>query len=207
MTQKYNFILILVLFISMLVSCSKEDKTEFLIEDKLATMSAKEMILDMLLRNGNDTVQLARIFECSPSSLKRIISGVTQATPQAENQFKKVLKQALITNNKSFKDLDPYYKSDWKLFTEQHWGKAIILSISSLIIIFLQIIVLDEMKSKHRFYNYLIYILSIIVILTVIVMFIGYILIRIYMLLKGFSSEPILIDNFQNTIDPIWETL
>jgi hypothetical protein len=74
MTRKLNLYLFATFFFLILISCSKDNDTESLIEDKLDSMSGKEMLRELLIKNDNDVNQLARIFECSPSSLKRILN-------------------------------------------------------------------------------------------------------------------------------------
>ena len=106
MTRKLNYCLYTFFFLLILASCSKDNGTESLIEDKLETMSGKEMLRELLIKNDNDIDQLARIFECSPSSLKRIVEGETFATPEAEKQFKNILNQTLISKEKSLDELD-----------------------------------------------------------------------------------------------------
>jgi hypothetical protein len=70
----------------IITSCTKDTGTDSLIEDKLETMSGKEILRELLIKNDNDVNQLARIFECSPSSLKRIVDGETFT--QKLKQFK-----------------------------------------------------------------------------------------------------------------------
>lgn len=202
MTRKLNFYLLTTLFF-ILTSCSKDNDTQSLIEYKLERMSGKEMLVDLLIRNNNNINQLARIFDCSPSSLKRILNGNTRTTPKADEQFKKVLRQVLITNDKCFKDLDPYYNSDWKMLTEEHWGKAFLCLLLSITII--SVLLIIESK-KFLIFQYVIGAIMGLIILSVVVLYIGWLSIRIYMFFKGLGSEPIIIDNYENLIDTIWET-
>jgi hypothetical protein len=180
----------------MLVSCSKENKTESLIEEKLETMSGKEMLRELLIKNDNDIYQLARIFECSPSSLKRILEGETFATTEAEKQFKNALNQTLITKEKTLNELDPL-KQSWsysiKFFIENHYVWLIVM----LCIVFF--LVASE-SVDSAFFSGLAITFSIIIVLSIVI----YVFI---ILLIWFKDEPVIIDNFKNTFDPIWEQL
>ena len=197
MIKKYNFILLLVLFVSMLASCSKENKTESLIEEKLETMSGKEMLRELLIKNDNDIYQLARIFECSPSSLKRILEGETFTTTEAEKQFKNALNQTLITKEKTLNELDPI-KQSWsynvKFFIENHYVWLIVM----LCIVF--ILTTFELVDDAAFFSFTAIAFSIIVLLSIVI----YVILIIYFC---FKNDPVIIDNFKNTFDPIWEQL
>lgn len=187
MIKNYSLQLLIPLLFLLFASCSKDNGTESLIEIKLERMSGKEMLVELLIKNDNDVNQLARIFECSPSSLKRIVEGETIPTTEAKNQFKNALNQTLITKEKTLEELDPehtWYKTI-KSFFEDH---------------FLILLIVYILTFAICYFVGIVNIFADIIILSIIV----YVLITIYMWFKG---EPIIIDNFKNTIDPIWELL
>lgn len=190
MIKKCNFLILFTIFISMLVSCSNENKTASLIEDKLETMSGKEMLRDLLIQNDSDFNQLSRIFECSPSSLKRILEGETFATTEAENQFKNALNQTLITKEKTLDELDPY-KQTWsykiKHFFEKHYVWFIVLLCALFFAMFAD---WDTTVGLIGIF--------------LAICFIIYIIVCSYIWYKG---EPLIVDNYKNTLDPIWELL
>ncbi|MGQ7945088.1 hypothetical protein [Flavobacterium sp. WC2509] len=209
MTKKLNFYLLTTLFFLILISCSKDNGTESLIEDKLETMSSKEILRELLIKNDNDINQLARIFECSPSSLKRILESETFATSEAENQFKNVLNQTLITKDKTLDELDPKYKPlkfKIKRLIEQNYIKIGLICLG-LIIIGLVFPSTSTDKTAlgfgidHDDKSYPLTGLGILAIITILLVYF------ILVIIGWLSTETIYKDLFVNSFDPIWEQL
>lgn len=196
MTRKLNLYLFATFFFLILISCSKDNDTESLIEDKLDSMSGKEMLRELLIKNDNDVNQLARIFECSPSSLKRILNGETITTKIASDELRNILNQTLISKEKTFDELDPL-KQSWsyqtKFFIENYYVWLIIM----LCIVFLLI---STELVENDFFSTITITFAIIVLLSIII----YIFVTLFI---WFKDEPEIIDNFKNTLDPIWEKL
>jgi hypothetical protein len=208
MIKKYNLILILILLISMLVSCSKESKTESLIEEKLETMSGKEMLRELLIKNDNDFDQLARIFDCSPSSLKRILAGETHTTDEGKNQFRNVLNQTLITKESTLDELDPKYQP-WKLkmkhLIETNYIKIGLTVIAIILVGFIFPSTSTDEVAFEFFgimQNDKSYPLVGIGLLLLLITLLFYF---ILVVIGWFTIETIHIDKFKNTFDPIWE--
>lgn len=159
-------------------------------------MSGKEMLRELLIKNDNDVNQLARIFECSPSSLKRILNGETITTSTASDELRNILNQTLISKEKTFDELDPL-KQSWsfktKFFIENYYVWLIIM----LCIIFLLI---STELVENDFFSTITITFAIIVLLSIII----YIFVTLFI---WFKDEPEIIDNFKNTLDPIWEKL
>lgn len=209
MTKKLNFYLLITLFFLILTSCSKENVTESLIEDKLETMSGKEMLRELLIKNDNDINQLARIFECSPSSLKRILESETFATSEAENQFKNVLNQTLITKDKTLDELDPKYKPlkfKIKRLIEQNYIKIGLICLGLIIIGFIFPSTSTDKTAlgfgiDHDDKSYPLTGLGILAIITILLVYF------ILVIIGWFSAETFYNDLFINSFDPIWEQL
>ena len=191
MAKKLNFYLLTTLFFLILTSCTKDNGTESLIEDKLETMSGKEMLRELLIKNDNDIDQLARIFECSPSSLRRIVEGETFATPEAEKQFKNILNQTLVSKEKSLDDLD-LNKDTWPYKIKHFFDKYYLWFIGLLVIGILTIF--SSEKEGETGCGCIFGFLLICLIVYLIIYF-------------CYSDETIVIDKFKNTYDPIWEIL
>lgn len=194
MIKNYNLRLLIPLLFLICTSCSKDNGTESLIESKLERMSGKEMLVELLIKNDNDVNQLARIFECSPSSLKRIVEGEIIPTTEAKNQFKNALNQTLITKEKSLDELDPY-KQTWLFKIKFLYTDNYIIFV--VVLIFAIIISVCSDESADINFNFIIWV----------IWFICLIIFLIVISLIWFKGEPIVIDNFKNTIDPIWELL
>lgn len=192
MTRKLNLYLFATFFFLILTSCSKDNGTESLIEDKLESMSGKEMLRELLIKNDNDVNQLARIFECSPSSLKRILNGETITTKTASDELKNILNQTLISKEKTLDELDPL-KQSWAYKLLNFFNKYFLWFIIFLLILgFFVLLDLDETGYKYLYF------------LLVLLLIIAYLVACISIWYKG---EPKIIDNFKNTFDPIWEQL
>jgi len=191
MTRKlYSYLLTAMLFL-ILTSCSKDNGTGSLIEDKLESMSGKEMLRELLIKNDNDVNQLARIFECSPSSLRRIVEGKeTIATPNAIIEFKNILHQVLVTKEKNLDELDPYNQTWYKkifFFLKNRIGTIAICYL----IVFIIFIFFDLPDIALRIFFYSLYIIIICFLITFIANF--------------FADKIITVDNFKHNIDTIWE--
>jgi hypothetical protein len=189
MIRKLNFYLCTTFFFLILTSCSKNNGTESLIEDKLESMSGKEMLRELLIKNDNDVNQLARIFDCSPSSLRRILEGKeTIATPNAKIDFKNTLHQVLVTKEKTLDQLDPY-KQSWlfkiKFFFRNNYIPFILVLVFAIIIG-----VCGGGGLSDRIF--LIWFICLFIYLTVISII-------------WFKGEPIKLDKSKNTIDTVWE--
>lgn len=190
MTKKLYFYLLTIMLFSTFISCSKDNGTGSLIEDKLETMSGKEILRELLIKNDNDVNQLARIFDCSPSSLRRILAGKeTIATPNAIIEFKNILHQVLITKKKTLDELDPINRENWiyqtKFFIQNHYVWGIVILFIGLIIALI----------KNELIGAFIILLDIIILL-------------IYLLLISiiwFKGDPVIIDSHKNSADTIWE--
>ncbi|WP_433835652.1 hypothetical protein [Flavobacterium anhuiense] len=196
MTKKIYLLLFTILSCLISISCSKDNGTDSLIEEKLDSMTGKEIIRELLIKNDNDINQLARIFDCSPSSLIRILNGETINTPEAEKQFKNVLNQTLIAKEKTLDEIDPS-KQSWifksRFFIENHYIWLIIM----LCIIFLLVsIELVEIN----FFSIIAIAFSIAILLAILIYIID-------MAFIWFTDPPLLVDKFKNTYDPIWEIL
>lgn len=191
MTRKLNFYLFATILFSLLTSCSKDSRTEFLIEDKLETMSGKEMLRELLIKNDNNIDQLARIFECSPSSLRRIVEGETFATPEAEKQFKNILYQTLVSKKKSLEDLD-LNKDTWSYKIKHFFDKYYLWFIGLFVIGVLMLF--GGEKDGETGCGCIFGILFVCVVVYLIIFF-------------WYSDETLAIDKFKNTYDPIWEIL
>lgn len=185
-----------------IASCSNDNGTETLIEDKLETMSGKEMIRELLIKNDNDVHQLSRIFDCSPSSIKRILHGETIPTSEAKNQFKNILNVTLITKEKTLHDLDPKYQSWQRKLKYLIESNFILLT---LIIIGLIVIGLIFPSTERDFFSsdksYPVAVVGLVLLLLIVVLYF------IVIIFGWFSTETIYIDYFKNTYDPIWEIL
>lgn len=207
MIKKYDFYILFSILVAILFSCSKENKTESLIEEKLETMSGKEMLRELLIKNDNDVDQLARIFDCSSSSLKRILSGETHNTADAKNQFKNVLNQTLVTKETTLDELDPKYqpwKSKCKHLIERNYLKIGLTVLTIILVGFIfpststdtvafEFGILQNDKSYP------------LVGLGLILLFITLLSYFILVIIGWFTIETIHIDKFKNTFDPIWE--
>ncbi|MFH6936003.1 hypothetical protein [Flavobacterium sp. FlaQc-30] len=196
MTKKLYLLLFTILSCLISISCSKDNGTDSLIEEKLDSMTGKEIIRELLIKNDNDINQLARIFDCSPSSLMRILKGETINTPQAEKEFKNVLNLTLIAKEKTLDEIDPS-KQSWifksRFFIENHYIWLIIM----LCIIFLLVsIELVEIN----FFSIIAIAFSIAILLAILIYIID-------MAFIWFTDPPLLVDKFKNTYDPIWEIL
>jgi hypothetical protein len=191
MTKKLNFYLLTTLFFLILNSCTKDNGTESLIEDKLETMSGKEMLRELLIKNDNDIDQLARIFECSPSSLRRIVEGETFATPEAEKQFKNILNQTLVSKEKSLDDLD-LNRDAWSYKIKHFFDKYYLWFIGLFIIGILSLF--SGEKDSETGCGCIFGFLLVCVVIYLVIFF-------------WYSDETLTIDKFKNTYDPIWEIL
>jgi len=190
MTKKLHLLLFTILSCLISISCSKDNGTDSLIEEKLDSMSEKEMLRELLIKNDNDINQLARIFECSPSTLKRILSGKTISTVNGKSQFKNILNQTLITQDQTFDQLDPLNQSWHKksfLFIKNKIGTIAIFYL----VIFIISIFIDLSDIILRIFLYSLFIIII------------YILFQY--IANLFASEIIITDEFKYTLDPIWE--
>jgi hypothetical protein len=192
-----KLILLISAFLFFMFSCSNEDKRTSLIFEKLESMTGREMLRDLLIQNDNDIEQLSRIFECSPSSLDRILKGNSLPTPEAISQFKNILTETTIIKNKNFNELDPLKKSWYEkipLLPDNHYAKIGILIF--LCLLFIGIVGNNEDGKQSGCGSGC----GVIILLLVIV----------FLLWAGISffQTPIAYgDNFKYTLDPIWETL
>lgn len=209
MTKKLYLLLFTILSCLISISCSKDNDTESLIEDKLETMSSKEILRELLIKNDNDINQLARIFQCSPNSLKRILESETFATSQAENQFKNVLNQTLIAKDKTLDELDPKYKPlkfKIKRLIEQNYIKIGLICLGLIII---GAIFPSTSTDKtalafgidHDDKSYPLTGLGILAIVAILLVYF------ILVIIGWFSPETVYNDLFINSFDPIWEQL
>lgn len=189
MTRKLYFHLLTTMLFLTLTSCSKDNGTESLIEDKLESMSGKEILRELLIKNDNNVNQLARIFDCSPSSLRRILEGKeTIATPNAIIEFKNVLHQVLVTKEKTLDQLDPY-KQTW-LFKIKFFFKN---NYISFIIVFVFAIIIGVTGGGK---------------LSDLIFLIWFICLIIYLIIISiiwFKGDPVIIDLHKNSADTIWE--
>ncbi|MBC5842639.1 hypothetical protein H8R23_14590 [Flavobacterium sp. F-380] len=191
MTRKLNFYLVTTMLFLIITSCTKDTGTDSLIEDKLETMSGKEILRELLIKNDNDVNQLARIFECSPSSLKRIVDGETFATPEAEKQFKNILNQTLVSKDKSLDDLD-LNRDAWSYKIKHFFDKYYLWFIGAFVIGVLMFF--GGEKDGESGCGCIFGILLICLVTYVIIYF-------------WFDDQTLAVDKFKNTYDPIWEIL
>lgn len=197
----YFYLLTAMLFLTI-ASCSNDNGTEKLIEDKLQMMSGKEMIRELLIKNDNDVNQLSRIFDCSPSSIKRILNGETIPTSEAKNQFKNILNVTLITKEKTLNNLDPKYQS-WQPKLK-HLIESNFISLTIIIVV---LVILGFAFPSHETgifssqKSYPLLMVPLVLLLLVVVIYF------IVLIFGWFSTETIYIDYFKNTYDPIWEIL
>lgn len=202
MTRFFNFCTITIIFL-IFSSCSNDSGTQLLIADKLETMYGKEMIRDLLIKNDNNIDQLSRIFECSPSSLSRIMHGETIATDEAEHQFKNVLTVTLITKEKTLDDLDPKYQS-WRAKLE-HLIESNYILLAIIIFVIIVVGFLCPSTDDGIFWgptkSYPLVGVGIGLLIFVLLIYF------IVLMIGWFSTETIYVDNFKNNYDPIWEML
>ncbi|MCD8431279.1 hypothetical protein LNJ05_00675 [Tenacibaculum finnmarkense genomovar ulcerans] len=106
-----KIIYLLTIFI-ICISCSNNDeKVAGLVADKVATMSGHEVVRDLLIKNDGDEEQLARIFKCSISTIKRVKNKETYLTDNSLREFKNLLVAVNVSGEDTFKENDPYYDS------------------------------------------------------------------------------------------------
>lgn len=133
-----NKIIYLVAFIFTVLSCSNNDKeVAGLVKDKVEIMSGHEVVRDLLIENEGDTEQLARIFNCSVSTINRIKDKETYLTENALSEFRNLLVAVKLSGKDIFKENDPYYDSwirsfrywlnDWIFWAVPLWVLMIIL--------------------------------------------------------------------------------
>jgi hypothetical protein len=176
---------------STLISCSKDNGTESLIEDKLETMSGKEILRELLITNDNDINQLARIFECSPSSLRRIAEGETFATPEAEKQFKNILYQTLISKEKSLDELD-LNRDTWSYKIKHFFDNYYLWFVG--LFVFGILLSLGKKEGESAGCGCIGIFLFLCLIIYLVIFF-------------WFNDSAVAPDKFKNTYDPIWEIL
>lgn len=107
-----NKITLLLLAFFVTLSCSNNDKkVSDLINNKVETMSGREIVTDLLIENDGDEVQLARIFNCSVPTIHRILNKETYLTDNALHEFRNLLVAVKVSSDETFKENDPYYES------------------------------------------------------------------------------------------------
>ena len=108
--MKKNIYLLTLVFVSF--SCSNNDKeVAGLVKEKVDTMSGHEVVRDLLIENEGDVEQLARIFNCSVSTINRVKDKETYLTDNALSEFKNLLVAVKVSGEDIFKENDPYYDS------------------------------------------------------------------------------------------------
>src|SRR5690554_1386741 len=105
--QILNQGIIQLVILCIFFSCSEKSLTNELIEEKISKMSGRDMLMDLLIMNDNNIYQLARIFECHPSSLKRIFEEVSYPTDDAKKHFQILLHNVLLNGSDVFLKEDP----------------------------------------------------------------------------------------------------
>ena len=107
-----NKITLLLLAFFVTLSCSNNDKkVSDLINNKVETMSGREIVTDLLIENDGDEVQLARIFNCSVPTIHRILNKETYLTDNAISEFRNLLVAVKVSGEDTFKENDPFYES------------------------------------------------------------------------------------------------
>ncbi len=107
----FSFVLI---FTSILVlsACSKlsnEQKGELegIVSRTVLKYQITDAINEIIIINDGDSLQIARILNCSPSTLKRLASGVTYPTPTFNKEIREVLRIAKLEGASKLQSLDP----------------------------------------------------------------------------------------------------
>lgn len=194
---------------ALITSCSNEElniSEKSLLIEKENSLTSQEKIRDLLLVTKGNYEQLACIFNCSPSSLKRLKDGDTFATQEAELEISKHYNYFIVNENSidNFKADCISYKwyNHVKIFMSNWWfwlGVIIILTIYG----FQTRLVEDQgwfstTRSKENnagfAFGYFLLVLFVYCVIWVINYFGGE---------PDFSSIP---DNFINNLDTVWES-
>lgn len=188
----------------IMLSCNNDVPKEDLVIEQINSMNGKELVRELLIENDKDYEQLSRIFKCSPDSLRRIQAGDTLPTANAKIELKKLLKSVKVIGNEAFQEVDPKYKTaGYRLinFTRLKISIIIIAIISFALWVWAPF-------NAGPFNGGILFIIG--GILTFLLFYfllipgIGYL---IYWIESIFSSKLDIIDNYHNTLDPIWEKI
>jgi len=106
-----SFVLILT-SILVLSSCSKlseeqKGKLEGIVSRTVVKYQITDAINEIIIINDGDSAQIARILNCSPSTLKRLASGATSPTPTFSKEIREVLRIAKFEGASRLQSLDP----------------------------------------------------------------------------------------------------
>jgi len=146
--KHYISALVIILLLSSCESIEREDISQLIIS-KIDSMSGKEVIEELLIENGGDWEQIARIFNCSLPTLKRIKSEESYLADQALGEMKNFLKSVKITGQRVFKDNDPFYASVGRSF-KLTLNKWVWWAIGP----FILFIILGLVDEELRFFNF-----------------------------------------------------
>lgn len=189
-----------ILFFSIfLLACSNDsidsEKVKNILIEKESTLTAQEKVRELLIITEGNYSQLACIFNCSPSSLKRIYKGETFATPEAEIEINKHYNYFIVRNNQ----IDDF-KADCISYKWYNYVKSFMANwwfwIVTIIILILCV----------SFWNTVYNLDWMIIPILIILLILFYILIYIINFFGGTPSFKDIPDNFINTMDTIWES-
>lgn len=106
-----SFVLILT-SILVLSACSKlseeqKGKLEGIVSRTVVKYQITDAINEIIIINDGDSAQIARILNCSPSTLKRLASGATSPKPTFSKEIREVLRIAKFEGASRLQSLDP----------------------------------------------------------------------------------------------------
>ncbi|AFL85396.1 hypothetical protein Belba_2864 [Belliella baltica DSM 15883] len=95
-------------------------------------MTGHETVQELLIENDGDIEQLARIFGCSISTLKRVLNKETFLTVEALSEFKEFLFAVKIDGKNILKENDPrndYWIIKYKNFLNKYiyWAGGLVI--------------------------------------------------------------------------------
>lgn len=184
-----------ILFFSIfLLACSNDsidsEKVKNILIEKESTLTAQEKVRELLIITEGNYSQLACIFNCSPSSLKRIYKGETFATPEAEIEINKHYNYFIVRNNQ----IDDF-KADCISYKWYNYVKSFMANWWFWIVILTLIYILAQHKDTEGLWVFLLFICLLIFVIVYVINFFG-----------GTPSFNDIPDNFINTMDTIWES-
>ncbi|SDH10512.1 hypothetical protein [Winogradskyella thalassocola] len=191
MLTKYFYFSLLSCLI--LFSCISDDDTLIdlngsLLIEKENSLTAQEKIRELLILTEGDYAQLACIFNCSPSSLKRLYESETFATPEAEKEINGHYNY-FITNKNSLDD----FKADCATYKWYHHVNIFMSNWWFWVIIIIICVLIAESTEG----------------LWVVIIFLSIIIYIVALLFCVFNGEPNFAentDNYINVMDTLWET-
>jgi len=193
--QKKVFLSVAFLIL-ILTSCNSKHSISQIVDEQINSMAAGELINELLIVNNVDYNQLARIFKCDPASLKRIKSGETYATNNAEIQLQKLVKSVKENGIDALDDVDPYHKTVAMLLRD--FSKSVL---GIVIIIIIGFVIWAVTPINVGLFNTGgLYLVGGVVV-------IGVIFFILYVIAPLFAQEPSAINQFTYILDPVWEVI